>query len=233
MQAPIYPILWRGIREACFSWVPPLDPSTSVGATPAEMGDSLIAGTRDRLARYDRERLAMDDLRHAPPGRRRRFQGAAEFLQSRRLQTPEALQHLSYTHPYAHRPLVEFMLTIPAHIVCAPGQPRRLMRRSFAGLLPPAVLNRKSKASYNPIYRSALLPMANTLLKMPRKIEVVERGWVDPASLIGRLERFRQGLDCNENQLRQILLFEFWLRRGSDIPAPAEAAARPPALTAP
>jgi hypothetical protein len=26
------------------------------------------------------------------------------------------------------------------------------------------------------------------------------------------LERFTQGLDCNEFQLRMIILFEFWLR---------------------
>jgi asparagine synthase (glutamine-hydrolysing) len=197
------------------------------------MGDSLIPGVRACLARYDRERLAIDDLRHAPPGRRRRFQSAAEFLQSRRLQTPEALEPLSYTHPYAHRPLVEFMLTIPARIVCAPGQPRRLMRRAFAGLLPPAVLNRKSKASYNPVFRSALLPMATALLKTPRKIELVERGLVDRASLLARLEKFRQGLDCNETQLRQVLLFEFWLRKRPDIAAPADAAACPPALAEP
>jgi hypothetical protein len=220
MQAPIYPILWTSIREAWFSWIPPLD-------TPAAMEHSLAAGLQDRLAGSERDWLA-DDLRHAPPWRRARFRGAAELLQSRRLQTPEALQHISYAHPYAHRPLVEFMLTIPAHLVCGPGQPRRLMRRAFEGLLPPPVLRRKSKASYDPMFRTALMPLAAALLKSPGEIQVVERGYVEQRSLIGRVERFTQGLDCNQNQLLLILLFEFWLRKGVVPPLPPEAPVRPP-----
>jgi asparagine synthase (glutamine-hydrolysing) len=133
-------------------------------------------------------------------------------LQSRSLQAPEALQHVSYTHPFAHRPLVEFMLTIPARLVCEPGQPRRLMRRAFAGLLPPLILKRKSKAAYTSIYRGSLMPLAGALLKRPDRIQVVERGYVHGKSLISRLEKFTVGLDCNESQLRQIILFEFWLR---------------------
>jgi hypothetical protein len=41
MQVPVYPILWRSIREALFSWVPPMSPSAAVGAMPANTEDSL------------------------------------------------------------------------------------------------------------------------------------------------------------------------------------------------
>jgi asparagine synthase (glutamine-hydrolysing) len=133
-------------------------------------------------------------------------------LRARTLQTPEALQHISLAHPYAHRPLVEFMLTCPAHIVVAPGQQRRLMRRAFAKLLPSMVLNRKSKGSYASTYRESLVPLATTLLKSPAEIRLVERGYIERSSLLTRLDRFTQGLDCNEIQLRQILLLEVWLR---------------------
>jgi asparagine synthase (glutamine-hydrolysing) len=224
MQAPIYPILWNGIREAFFGWVPPTNPNASVGAIPASSEDSLTGGLRARLAIQERE-LAVDFVRHVPPGRRQRFRAAAEVLQSRKLQTPEALQNVSYTHPYAHRPLVEFMLTVPARIVVAPGQPRRLMRRAFAGLLPPAVVNRKSKGFYTSTYREAFLPLATALLQAPGIIQVVERGYIERASLVGRLQKFTQGLDCNEVQLRQILLLEFWLRKPMAA-APSSAAPR-------
>ena len=35
------------------------------------------------------------------------------------LQTPELLQHLDYTHPFAHRPLVEFLMTVPVDFYAA------------------------------------------------------------------------------------------------------------------
>jgi hypothetical protein len=40
----------------------------------------------------------------------------------------------------------------------------------------------------------------------------VELGFVDRDSVTRRLRAFVDGLECNENQLRQIILFEFWLR---------------------
>ena len=212
MQTPIYPILVRAVRAAYGSWVPPLRLEASVGAPPGNSEDSLTGSFRARVAEEESKLTAENSIRDAPAGRRARFLLAAAVLQSRRLQTPEALQHISYCHPYAHRPLVEFMLTIPAHIVVAPGQPRRLMRRAFAGLLPPAVLNRRSKGSYGSSYREAFLPSAAALWKGAGGIQVVERGYIERQSLMNRLEKFTQGLDCNETQLRQILLLEFWLR---------------------
>jgi asparagine synthase (glutamine-hydrolysing) len=226
MQAPIYPILWRSIREAWFSWVPPIDPGDSVGAMPASTEDSLVAALRSRLAAEERERTLDGVVAEAPPGRRRRFRAAAEVLASRTLQTPEALQHISYAHPYAHRPLLEFMLTIPANVVVGPDEPRQLMRRSFAGLLPPMVLRRKSKGSYSSIYRDSLKPLATELLTGSGEIQLVERGYVERESLMSRLGRFTQGLDCNESQLRQILIFEFWLRKRMADPPSCEPAAR-------
>jgi hypothetical protein len=120
------------------------------------------------------------------------------------------------------------MLTIPANILEAPGEPRRLMRRSFAGLLPPMVLNRKSKGSFASTFHEAFLPCGSELLNEPGEIQVVERGYVDRPSLLSRLEKFTQGLECNETQLRQILLLEFWLRKRMTAPPPPEQSPRPP-----
>ena len=149
MQAPIYPILWRAIREAWFSWVPSTSPSDSVGAMPASREDSLVAGLHVRFTLREQERLAEDFSHHAPPGQAdavpiRRGSAAVPHVADPRR------RYRTFLHPpYAHRPLVEFMLTIPSNIVFGPNQPRRLMRRAFAGLVPPMVLNRKSKASYS------------------------------------------------------------------------------------
>ena len=86
------------------------------------------------------------------------------------------------------------------------------MRRAFGQLLPPAILERRSKAAYTQVYRQALIPLATEMLSQPGQIRLVGHGYVDPTSVTERLARFLQGLDCNEPQLRQLLLFEFWLR---------------------
>jgi hypothetical protein len=211
MQVPIYPILWRSMREAYFLWTPSINPREAVGALPGSKEDSLSAGLRARLESLE---PPLDEVtsRKVPPGRRLRYRAAALMLQSRQLQVPEGLQHLSFTHPFAHRPLVEFMLTIPTNIVFAPGQPRRLMRRAFSGLLPPMIQRRKSKGDYESTYFQALRPLAAAILQRPKEICLVDCGYVDHGSLISRLESFVQGLECNQSQLRALVLFEFWLR---------------------
>ena len=212
MQVPLYPILWRSIRETYFSWAPPVSPHAYVGAITGSAEDSLAENFRRRLEVPRQQQQGEAYWKHAPAGKRLRMRAAGEMLYSRRLQAPEALQHLSYTHPYTHRPLLEFMLSIPPRIVLGPTQLRRLMRRAFAGLLPPMILQRKSKAAYTSTYLQALRPLAVTLLRNTGAIQLVERGYVDRQSLTGRLEKYTQGLDCNEGQLRNILLLEFWLR---------------------
>jgi hypothetical protein len=136
------------------------------------------------------------------------------MLELRSLQPPEPLQHLDYTHPFAHRPLVEFLMTVPTDVLCRPGEPRRLMRSALSDLWPPEVRKRRSKGVFNAPWLEALRPLARDLLK-GRQLEVVERGFVHRASVLSRLERLSAGLDCNEHQLRHIILLELWLRNQS------------------
>jgi len=56
-----------------------------------------------------------------------------------------------------------------------------------------------------------LRPVARQLLKA-RRLRVVDRGYVEQRSIWARLERLCVGLDCNETQLRQLMLVELWLR---------------------
>ena len=149
---------------------------------------------------------------HISPSRQKHVRLLCDAIASRTLQTPEPLQKFSYTHPFTHRPLVEFMMRIPSNALCAPGEPRKLMRAALKDLLPAAVLARRSKASFEGVFRSALQPLAACLLRRPGDIRLVSRGWMDGKSLTCRLERFLHGLDCNEGQLRHAILFEFWMR---------------------
>jgi hypothetical protein len=53
-------------------------------------------------------------------------------------------------------------------------------------------------------------PLAGALLRS-RQLHVVELGFVNHASVRSRLQQLSAGLDCNETQLRNIILLELWL----------------------
>jgi hypothetical protein len=127
------------------------------------------------------------------------------MLELRMLQAPGPLQHLDYTHPFAHRPLVEFLMAVPTDVLCRPGEPRRLMRSALSDLWPPKLRTRRSKGLFNTPWQEALQPLARLLLE-DRHWQLVERGFVDRTSLLSRLQWLCAGLDCNQSQLRHIIL---------------------------
>lgn len=151
----------------------------------------------------------------ARPERRKYFRALSRMLELRSLQVPELWQHLDYTHPFAHRPLVEFLMTVPADVLCRPGEPRRLMRSALSDLWPFKLRRRRSKGLFNLPWQEALRPLASALIKS-KELHAVERGFVDRANVLSRLQRLSTGLDCNEAQLRNIVLFELWLRNRED-----------------
>jgi asparagine synthase (glutamine-hydrolysing) len=212
LQIPIFWILGRALQSS----MPPLlsnyrDPA-GVSYVCENSQDSMGRKLRDRLESQDPNRFFSRAWTQAPLGRRRHFRGLMEILELRILQPPEPLEHLYYTHPFAHRPLVQYMLSIPADIVCSPGEPRRLMRRAFRGLWPPELRKRRSKDLFDGVFLESLRPIARSFLKAPRQLQVVERGYVDPDDLTRRLDRLSNSLECNEPQLRQVILLELWLR---------------------
>jgi len=213
LRLPIYQILWRGFQAALPS---ALSPATlyaaSDGSYTAKSAElSLVSGFCDRTGLFESASFFSDSWMKASPERRKYFQGLSTILELRQLQPAEPLQHLDYTHPFAHRPLVEFLMTVPPDVLCRPGEPRRLMRSSFTDLWPRKLRERRSKALFNAPWQEALQPLAHTLLRA-RELHSVEQGFVDHSSVRSRLERLSRGLDCNQSQLRQIIMLELWLR---------------------
>lgn len=151
--------------------------------------------------------------REIEPSRRKRFLALRSVIESRSLQCPEPLQDFQVSHPFTHRPLVEYVLRIPSDVACRPGEPRRLMRQSFASLLPPAILKRRSKATFTELINAALRPMIRAIQEDGvRKMRLAEMNFVDPVRVGERLERLQHGLECGEDQLRRIILLEQWIR---------------------
>jgi asparagine synthase (glutamine-hydrolysing) len=207
-QRPVYSVLadaaqmrWAHLR--CFG------SSSGAGEWPGKQSFSRklreIAGSLE----IDRDKKC--NWRSAHPGRRARLRALEEILASRGLQSPPALGRSSITHPFSHRPLIEFMLSVPSEIVYRAEEPRRLMRRAFRGVVPDLVLQRRSKASYNAAFRKALRPLVARHRGRVSEMRLVSAGYLDPKGLEIRLDRYLNGLACNEGQLRHIILLEHWL----------------------
>lgn len=207
LRRPVHSILWQGFRAALPASLAPAAIYTSSDGsyTPRSTETSLPAGSNEP------ESFFSDAWMQAPPERRKYLRCLSLMLELRQLQVPEPLQHLDYTHPFAHRPLVEFLMAVPADVLCGPGEPRRLMRSALSDLWPLKLRTRRSKGLFNAPWQEALQPVASSLLET-KQLHVIERGFVDGASVRSRLERLSAGLDCNQAQLRNIILLELWLR---------------------
>ncbi|HKE30096.1 MAG TPA: asparagine synthase-related protein [Candidatus Angelobacter sp.] len=210
LRLPVYRILWRAAQAALPPTLTPAAIYTGPDGsyTPKNTETSLAPGLKDRMGA---DTLFSNAWMQAPPERRRYFHALSLMLELRMLQPPEPLQHLEYTHPFAHRPLVEFLMAVPPDVLCRPGEPRRLMRSALSDLWPIKLRTRRSKGVFSAPWQEALRPLARTLLKAGQ-LHLVERGFVDRTGVLSRLERLCAGLDCNEHQLRNIILLELWLR---------------------
>jgi asparagine synthase (glutamine-hydrolysing) len=139
------------------------------------------------------------------------------YSREARLSVPVPPIDVIYTYPFVHRPLVEFVLAIPGEQLSAPGQMRSLMRRSFAALLPPRVVQRTSKGYYPPAALRALRPIARAARPVDR-LEVVQRGWLDPDRLDAAIREVIDGGAGVGLEVRSALRLEQWLtsrdRRG-------------------
>jgi asparagine synthase (glutamine-hydrolysing) len=223
IRLPIYHVLWRAFRAAL---PPALSPAAVYEAidgsyTPKSVETSLVPGFAERTGLSEPARFLSNAWIQAPPERRKYFRALSMMLELRQLQPTEALQHLDYTHPFAHRPLVEFLMSVPAEVLCRPDEPRRLMRAALSDLWPPKVRERRSKGLFNTPWQEALRPIARSVIKA-KQWHLVDRGFVDSQSFRSRLERVAAGLDCNESQLRQIIMLELWLRSREDSGLAAE-----------
>ena len=212
MRIPAAWILWRSLRSSLPAAVgaAPQSRLNGVPDTSRDHENSIAHGLRERTG--GSRAMFSRDWMHARPDRRRHCHTLTQVFELRKLQAPEPLEHLDYVHPFAHRPLVTFMLAIPSSVACGPGEPRRLMRRALKQLWPADLRRRRSKDSFGGVFLDSLRPLAGQMRKPGQKLEVVERGYVDPVSLKRRLDRLSMSLSCNESQLRQIILLEFWLR---------------------
>lgn len=205
LRVPVYSLLSRAVRAAFggrLQW------QEAIG-----QDDSLAPAVRGRARELAGRRPAREGLSGVTPSRRKRILALRQLFGSRFFACPDPLNGVLYTHPYTHRPLLDFLLAIPPALLCRPDEPRRLMRRALRGIVPNAILRRRSKGNYEGMFLNAMRDCAAGLAEAPESMLLAKRGYIDLRSAGARLRRLGQGLECNAGQLRQIILLELWLRQ--------------------
>lgn len=174
-----------------------------------------------------------------PVATRALVKGLYRQADKRRLTSPDVDPPVWRTYPYAHRPLVEFVLAAPLQALWEPTITRAGMRRALATILPPEILARTGKGALNTAFarlepdRTTDLATTDLLPADAANWQVVRRGYVEREALAGALGEVRAGLTAS-GLLQNSVAVEIWLTTLKGHPAatsprpPAETAAAPP-----
>jgi asparagine synthase (glutamine-hydrolysing) len=134
------------------------------------------------------------------------------FIDTTELQAPTEFPGVGYSLPFMHRPLVEFVLALPAGALFAPGEPRALMKRAFRDILPSRVVERISKGYVvEPFRQRAVRDFAVSNVNRTGDLHVVKHGYVDDRKLSRALTAIASG-GTDFASLRQIVKLETWLQ---------------------
>lgn len=214
-RKPFAELAWRLVR--------------SVLATPSgrahlaqvpDPGAALLTPELRRMTRTDPLEPITSPVRASKRALARMLIG---YSAGARLDAPLQPPDMTYAYPFTHRPLVEFMLAIPAGQLSAPGVPRSLMRRAFADLVPARVLRRVSKGYYPPAAFRAARQVAESM-RPAERLETVRRGWIDPGRLEDAIRVLTDGGGQSGGEIYCVLRLEQWLQARS-----RKAARRAPA----
>lgn len=152
-------------------------------------------------------------ITHMPPAKRLCALGVWQWSANETLATPDRLPELLITHPYAHLPLIEFVLAIPETLRWQPEKTRALMRNALGSLLPDLVRTRESKGYAPPAVIRSMRPLALALLESPSEPWLVQLGLVQQQGLNRLLRRTIDGSLANPAHVEKLIQMEAWLRR--------------------
>jgi asparagine synthase (glutamine-hydrolysing) len=121
-----------------------------------------------------------------------------------------------FRHPLLYRPLVEFMLALPADQKFNSEMNRFLQRRALKSILPEALRLRQDKTTFDqPFYEGLRKGKAWTDL-LSVAPHVVERGIVDRARWTEALAQAKLGRTHSLAQFQAVATLEIWLRQMED-----------------
>lgn len=126
--------------------------------------------------------------------------------------------------PFRDRRLVEFMLSVPAHLAYRPGWTKWILRQAMRGILPEAVRQRRQPSTLLPLAARGLVDKEHSFV----------REWLTPPDAVWRRyvradwlaatfpRRLQLGLDGIETVIPwQCVCAELWTRQTPDLTIPA------------
>lgn len=121
--------------------------------------------------------------------------------------------------PYLHRPLVEFLLSLPMDQFVREGEPRSLHRRAFGRELPERIARRKGKRGPDEAVLRGLAKSWPRLERLLARPLVCERGYADRDGLKRFLSACRAGGEFEKTAIPvKLLALEAWLRQVEGLP---------------
>jgi asparagine synthase (glutamine-hydrolysing) len=133
------------------------------------------------------------------------------WADTRSFETPAYCPAVTSTHPFTHRPLVEFMLSLPPARLCPAGQPRFLMKTAFAPFLPGRVAARFSKGYAAASVTRELRATTQGWADRANTLRVVQSGFVDRDRLKSSLTDLAGGSTRRLGTLIAVTRLERWL----------------------
>jgi asparagine synthase (glutamine-hydrolysing) len=207
LNEPYYKLLWRATRLLCTNQL------QKVTGTGSELGPWLSPTYIKQMNLRQRAQGLPDPFALSRPGARDRSESfeAATANVAQTWSWPD--RPIEQVYPFLHRPLVEFLQSIPSSQILRPGERRSLMRRSVRRLLPERVRNRRTKRNWDGVYCRALLRDWGRLQKFFQdQMILAERRYVIPARLLASIHRARHGGETITFPLWKAIYLELWLR---------------------
>jgi asparagine synthase (glutamine-hydrolysing) len=119
-------------------------------------------------------------------------------------------------YPYRDQDLVEFLVSIPTEQLLRPGHRRSLMRRSLTGIVPGAILDRKTKSGANRYFSATLDKHWNSMEAFLREPLVSQLGFIKKREFHAALRDAKNGnMPPHTSQLMKTVSWEFWLREAT------------------
>jgi asparagine synthase (glutamine-hydrolysing) len=119
---------------------------------------------------------------------------------------------LESRYPFLDRVLVEHMLSIPSDQICRPGQSRSIQRRALRGILPEAILARRSKRGQAEPFLMGISRVYPSLKELLADGRACALGYVDRLQLLRELEGARHGRCSDLVAILKLISVEHWLR---------------------
>jgi asparagine synthase (glutamine-hydrolysing) len=204
-RTPLLHLLWRTISSVAGWYRRP----RSSGGTPPWIRSSL---TKQIKSPHSAVPGMPRNVRRAGPRSMIRWEMWWSLVDALPHTIPSSQLHFEYRYPYLDRDLVEFLLSVPRHELCAPGRRRAMMRRALRDIVPDVILDRPRKAY---IARRPLALIRESFIEIEELFatsRMAECGLLDPGPFRVCLAGALQGETRWMRLLLATIAYEVWLR---------------------